>query len=771
MPKASPVQSSFTSGEFSPYASARVDLEKRRTALELCDNMIPLKQGALTRRGGTQYIKEVKNSANRTVLVEFEYSTTDVYVLEFGDQYIRFYKGGQTIIETSSGSIDNISNTNPAKLTYNGTDRFSNGDEVQVVAITGMPQVNNGYYIVDSVDTSANTFLLKDVDGNFVDTTNYDPYISGGALRLTYSVASPYTAADLFDSNGVARLKYIQSADVLYLFHPEYKTRALTRQADNSWNLVSVVYEDGAYLNTNTTATTITLSGTSGTVSVTASTGIFSSGDVDRLIRFKDPAGEWTWLTIITYGSPTQVTARIDGQNASAGTATTDWRLGVWSDTTGFPATGTFFQDRLYLGGGPIAYPDRVDATKTGGYSDTFLLFAPTEVDGSVSDDNAIAVTLPSRQVNAIQWMHSDATGLIIGTTGLEWVLRASQSAVLTPANAKPDPISSTRSSSIRPVLASSGTVFVQKSRSKIFDMIFSYDIDRLKPRDVSVTADHLVGLGVVDIAYQQEPLNVIWVATESGLLIGVTYYPDEGVFGYHRHTLGGVSDSDGSPAKVEQVLTISSDDGKRDDLWVVVKRYINGSTRRYIERLAPNYIDGDLIEDSRFLDCGATYSGSATNSIAGLGYLEGETVKILADGRTHPDLVVTDGSITLLNGVTASKVQVGLANSWKVKTLRVEAGAADGTAQGKTKRIHNLSLNIYRSLGLFYGGSSDNVDEYTFEDWTNYDETPELYTGIVGSLPFPDGYNKDGQIYLTGDYPYPFTLLAIMPQLNTQDR
>lgn len=775
MVKSTPIQAAFNGGEFSDLLKGQISLDKRREALELCQNMIAFKQGPAVRRGGTKFVREVKDSDKRTELIDFQFSSSQVYQIEVGDVYFRFYKDNAIITEASQ-AITGVTKADPAVLTYSGADNYTNGKEVYIESVVGMTELNGKYYKVANLNAGANTFELTDIDGTNIDSTAFTTYSSAGTIAQIYEVVSPYTQAQLFDSDNILQVHFLQSADVLYLFHGSHEPRSLTRTADTSWTLVTVVNEDGPFLDTNTTTTTLTLGGTTGSVSVTASaiTGInggtgFQTTDIGRIIRFKDAATNWTWLTITARSSTTLVTATVSGPDASATTATINWRLGVWSDTTGWPTTGTFFQDRIALGGAS-SYPDRIDLSKSGGYADTFFLFAPTELDGSVSDDNAIAKTLPSRQVNRIQWMAADITGLVIGTTGQEWTMRASsRNEVMTPSNAKADPISSKKSAHIQPILAESGLVFIQLARRKFHDMTYSFDLDRLKPRDITLAAEHITQNQVTSMAYQQEPINVIWAVRGDGTLIGQTYYPDEKVFGWHRHIIGG-SFSTGQ-AVVESISVIPSSDGSRDELWMIVKRTVNSVTRRYVEYMTRYYEDDIDITDAFQVDCGLTYDSTATATVSGLDHLEGETVKVMLDGKAHPDLTVTSGAITLANSRTGSTIQIGLANTWAIKTLEIESGAKDGTAQGKTKRIHNIVLKLLNTLGVSYGPDSTTTDALKFENYEAYDETVGLFSGNTNAELFPDGYNQEGQIYLTDDGVFPATIIAIIPQLHTQDR
>jgi len=782
MTKATTVQTGFNGGEYSPFLRGQINLEKRLRGetVELCQNMLPLKQGAAIRRGGTKFIKEIKDSSKQTELIEFISSSDNAYTIEVGDSYFRFLKDNSAIT-LASQNITAITQANPAVVTYSGADTFSNGSEVYIASIAGMTQINGLFYKVANVNTGANTFELTDLSGNNINSTNFTAYTSGGTVAQVYEIASPYAQADLFDSDGIFKIQYLQSADVLYLFHSDYQTRSLSRISDSSWSLATVAYEDGPFLDTNATTTTFALSGTSGSVTVTASaiTGInndtgFQTTDVGRIIRFKDPASNWTWLTITARASTTSVTATISGANASAGTATVNWRLGIWSETTGYPKAAFFFQDRICAGGAET-YPDKVGTSKSGGYGVDYFLCSPTEANGTVNDDNGIVKTLPSKQVNAIQWMAADATGLILGTTGQEWVIRASaNNEVITPSNAKPDPVSSIKSASIQPVLAESGLIFIQKARRKVFDMTYSYDLDRLKPRDLTLVAEHITKSQVTSMAYQQEPINTVWQTRTDGVLIGQTYYPDENVFGWHRHIIGGSFGS--GNAVVESIVVTPSPNGSSDQLTMIVKRTINSVTKRYIEYMTQYYEDETGITNAFQVDCGLTYDGASTSTVKGLNHLKGQTVKVMVDGKSHPDLIVgtlSDGSIgvTLANNVSGSKIHIGLRNVWAIKLMEVEAGGSDGPAQGKTKRIQNIVLKLLNTLGLSYGTESGTKDELTINNYTDYDETPTLFSGNTKALAFPNGYDQEGQVYLTGDGVFPACILAIIIQLVTQDR
>ncbi len=176
-----------------------------------------------------------------------------------------------------------------------------------------------------------------------------------------------------------------------------------------------------------------------------------------------------------------------------------------------------------------------------------------------------------------------------------------------------------------------------------------------------------------------------------------MTYERDQEVTGWHRHIIGGTSDDYGTDAIVESVATIPKDG--TDQVWISVKRYINGETVRSVEVIEDGR-DAILPEDKNdfFVDSGVRFEGEPSTVIGGGAHLEGEEVQILADGYVVPNQTVVNGTITL--GIPASNVNYGFGYISEVETMRIEAGSANGTSQGKIKRINKASFRFYETLG-----------------------------------------------------------------------
>jgi hypothetical protein len=476
-------------------------------------------------------------------------------------------------------------------------------------------------------------------------------------------------------------------------------------------------------------------------------------------------SAHWGYAKIAAFTDATHVTADVKN-SFGATTASKNWRLGSWSTTTGWPACSTFYEDRLFFGGQPL---QRLDGSKSGDYEN----FAPSADDGTVADDNALAFTLNANDVNVIRWMVDDENGLIIGTVGGEWILRPSnQNEALTPTNVKATRTTTRGSSNFQPVKAGKAVLFVQRAQRKVFEIAYVFADDNYKAPDMTALAEHITKGGLGEIAYQPQPSSIVWGVRGDGALLGFTYERDQDVVGWHRHVLGGYADAGKTqPAAVESVAVIPAPEGDRDELWLIVRRAINGTTRRYVEFLEALWDPANDQEDAFFVDSGLSYDGDPTSTIGGLDHLEGETVSILADGATHPDKTVAQGRITLDRD--ASVVQVGLAYTSTLQTMKLEAGAADGTAQGKTKRISKVVFNFHQTLGGLYGASPDGtLDVLQFRTASDpLDAPPPLFDGMTRPLNWPMGYETAAAITVRQVQPLPMTLLAIMPQVNTEDR
>jgi hypothetical protein len=219
--------------------------------------------------------------------------------------------------------------------------------------------------------------------------------------------------------------------------------------------------------------------------------------------------------------------------------------------------------------------------------------------------------------------------------------------------------------------------------------------------------------------------------------------------------------------ALVESVAVIPGDLDE-DEVYVVVQRTVNGATKRFIERLTD--IDfGTAATNAFYVDSGLTYSGSAATTISGLTHLEGESVTILADGAAHPNKTVSSGAITLDR--SATKAQIGLGYTSQLKTMRIEGGSAQGTSQGAFKRIHDVTVRLFRTVGAKVGSSSTNNDLIPFRSSADeMGQALDLFTGDK-AIEFPNGYDTDAYVFVKQEQPLPMTVIGIYARMEVFDR
>lgn len=654
-------------------------------------------------------------------------------------------------------------------------------------------------------------------------------------IARALSVTTPYT------SDQALAVRYAQSADVLFMVHPDVPPQQLVRYGASIWACEEVSFTRGPFLDPQFDGTTVksVSAGATGQV-ITASDGIFTPSDVGRFIKLHTGYGK-----IETFGNEKSVFVRnvpnednrrelgpayfastirfYEGDPSSTGLEHNDritdsdgnfisqgfkanmrvaitgasnaannqaemlivevtddtiifapsvdlvaeaagsgvsikeafqdddeFQLGAFSETTGYPSVVAIYEQRLVLGN-TTSQPQTLYFSSQGAYTD----FTP-----GLEATDAMTYTLGSEKANVIEYM-SAARLLVVGTSGGEFVVSSGGvSEVLSPTNIQIRRQSNYGSANVVPLVVGSAVLFVQRAGRKVRELVYNFDTDSYYAPDLTLLAEHVTEGLISDVAWQQEPDSVMWCMLQDGTLAAMTYRREEEVIAWHRHTIGG-------SGFVESIITLPGSDNQ-DEVFFIVRRTIDGTTRRYVERLTE--IDAvAATEDSWFLDSALLYSGVATSTITGLNHLEGETVSVLADGATHPDVTVSNGSVSL--NVSAEKVLIGYGYSSTIQTMRIDAGGTEGTSQGKTKRVRGVTARFYRAVGAKIGPDVDNLKDIPFrKTGMAMDTAIPLYTGDK-SIEFSGNYDTDGFVVIQQSDPLPMTVLALMPLVQTFDR
>lgn len=413
-------------------------------------------------------------------------------------------------------------------------------------------------------------------------------------------------------------------------------------------------------------------------------------------------------------------------------------------DKADHPSCSTYFQQRQVFAG-TANRPQTVWFSVSGGFNN-MAVSQPTR------DDDAITRTLVSREVNEIRHM-VPGSSLLLMTSGAEWRCWPGPSSPgLTPGACVTLPQSAYGCSHVPPIVAGGAVLFVQERGSRVRELRFDVLQDQYQATDMSVLSQHLLHdtsaqHAIEEWAWAEEPFRIAWAVRSDGTLLGFTYMREHEVFAWHRHVTDGA---------VESVASVPEAEGSSllDAVYLIVRRTINGQTRRYVERLAPRTFA--TIADAWFVDCGLKYDGAPATTISGLAHLEGKSVAILADGAVVPSKVVTDGSVTL--DAACSKAIVGLPYTADLETLNLEL-PANGTIQGQMKKISKVTVRLKDTRGLKVGLNPGTLQEVK-------QPGTQSFTGDV-AVTVGSEWNTDGRVFVRQDAPLPCTILDLISEVR----
>lgn len=750
MPTVNHSLNSFNAGEFSPLITGQNDWEKYGSGLKKALNFILRTQGPAERRGGTYFVNEIKNSGDRVWLGRFEFNTTQAFILEFGLKYIRFYtkhglatddNGNHLEIETPYAMEDLTSEDG----TF-GLGMVQSGDVIYIChekhQTQKLSRLTNTNWTLEPVNFSGGPFENTNSDTAItVYTDQFKIWSEDGAdlpdgTPTTSTLCTVQANKDIFNAAQVGSLFYIESLT---------GANIAAWETNKSYAKDVFCRSEGKYYQAMNAAT-------SGTTKPTWTAGTYKDGNAG--VSWRYAGSGWGVVQITEFVNAKtvkgKITIELPSQVASASGATNTWAFSDWSDDVGYPSLAEYFKGRLVFSG-----RHKIWFSVAGDPEN----FSPMADGYEVKTDDAINSFIESDPTNKVQWIISGSS-LAIGTAGSELVCGPqNNSSSFGPQNiqiAKQTPYGSYSTKALR---VGNDILFVQRSSSKVRLIRYDYANDSYASNDLSVYAEHITKPGIVDMKFQSEPDSVVWTVLKNGNLAALTYNAEQNVIGWSRHDIGGY---------VEAIEVIPDPDGGRDELWLVVRREINGQIKRYIEFLThPWDMERQSKEQAFYVDCGASYEGVPTERLSGLNHLEGKEVAILADGAVHPNVTVNNGAIELSHA--ASTIHVGLPYISELITLPIEAGAAYGTAQGRTKRISKMTVRFYATVGGKVsndrGGYDEVIKTRDFADLMDTASTA-IYEDI--DVDFPSGYDKHGSIRIVQDLPLPMTIIAIYPRVWT---
>lgn len=751
-----PNQDAFSRGEVSPRLHARASIDLYRAGLSRCENFFTMPHGGLRKRGGTYFVSEVIDSTKTHRLIPFIFSDDQAYALLIGD--------GKLWVFAYSARVGTVEVTTP------------------------------------------------------------------------------------WDHTDLAALQFVGSKDQLWITHPSYKTRVLTRTAHTTWKLSILDPNDGPYDAVNTVeADEMYVSAVTGSIIVTADFDAFVAADVGRLIRIemdsfrtippweadqivaisetpvgklrrfngnvytcttpfngsfthyrtgatppthtvgieKDGPGigadeggpnvyrglDWQFLhpgfgvaRITAFTDATVVTAtvltRFPAELVGSANKSFVWRFGALH-TADYGSAVTIFEERIGIGVGNAVYASK---------SFEFDKFRP-----GPEDNDALQFLIVGDDV---AWL-ADADGtLAVGTIGGVKALSGSGlDEALTPSSFKNRKSRTHSCAPLMPVDTGTSFIYINKSRKLLVEMMMN-QIGKFQTEDLMQISEHIPKRGVISLAFQNNPDPILWFPLDTGELGGFTHQPSQEVRGAHRHKLGGSFST--TPWGIVESCCVTPGQTGIDDVWLVVKRTVNGNTVRYLETMQAAFEYGSLA-DAFCVDCGLTYTGAAVSMLTGLTHLQGQAVWVLSNGVVYktndagaPLLVGNTGfggELQLPTGVTTTKAHVGLPYGAYADSLELDVGGRDGSLRGRPKRITGLILSLLESdrTGLEVSSLLKGIWEPA-RIATNVaaDNTvASLYTGNVGPIALDDSWSGEARYSIRHLNPTPLTIRAVTPQFD----
>lgn len=445
------------------------------------------------------------------------------------------------------------------------------------------------------------------------------------------------------------------------------------------------------------------------------------------------------------------------GADLGTGTATTQWYEGAFSAVQGYPQAVGLHESRVVFGGTALL-PDGVWGSAVNDFQN-FLQGA--------LDSNSFLFNLASPTSGRVQWMISQGA-LTIGTTQDEWLLTSSSTsnAALTPSNVMATKQSHYGSASVAASLINDTIIYFQKMARRIREFSYNWQIVKWISNDISALSEQATRSTITERSFQRVPDATLWMTRGDGQLVSMLYEKEQGIIAFARHLTSGTFES----------VSVLPGSNAEDEVWFAVNRTINGSTARYIERLAlgqRDALDAGTKSAWGYLDCSKLITQAASNTITGLSHLEAQMVTVWGSSSTEGwanvgDFTVSSGAITVPYPLT--NALVGLKYTATLSPMRIVVDLQDGSSLGRKQSINEVNIELYQSLGGKVSGGDTAYDIPIRSMADPMDASPPAYTGWK-RIPFTSSIDDFADIIVTHSLPMPIAVVAIAAAWDMSDQ
>lgn len=645
---------SFTGGEVTPEFFGQIADSKYSTGLALARNFLILPHGPAANRPGFSYVNTVKTSAKKTRVIPFSYSTTQTMVIEMGDTYMRFHTQGASLLAGSPAA-------------YNAGTTYAFGDLVSSGGIN--------YYSI--------------AGGNIGHTPVSSPSFWYPLPSSLYEIPTSFVEADLFD------VHFVQSADVLTMVHSNYAPAELRRMGATDWTLTSIVFATTlvtptgvsvtptgtgttsySYLVTSVSANGLEESLVSSTVTTT--NNLLTTGNSNKIAWSSTGAPRYNVYELSNglfgYIGQTSSLNFVDNNITPDISKTPPIPNTPFGTTNNEPGAVSYFEQRRAFAGTNNS-PQNIWLTHSG--TESNLAYSiPTR------DDDAITFRIAAREANTIRHL-VPLTKLVLLTSSAEWVVTSINSDAITPTSFSVQPQSYVGASNVQPVIVNNNIIFAAARGGHMRELAYQWQNSGYVTGDISLRAPHLFdGFNILDMAYSKSLYPIVWAASSSGSLLGITYVPEQQLGPWHHHD----SFTKAGQSLIESVAVVA--EGSIDAVYCVINRVINGAQVRYIERMGSRLVT--TLQDSFFVDAGVTYNVPQT--VTGVTQANPGVVTVAAHGMSNGNIVAlsdvlgmtqVNGQKYKVAGVTTNTFQLtDITSGANIDTTGFTAYASGGTAR-----------------------------------------------------------------------------------------
>lgn len=433
--------------------------------------------------------------------------------------------------------------------------------------------------------------------------------------------------------------------------------------------------------------------------------------------------------------------------------ATDNWSEGDWSDLSGWPSAVAFHDGRLWWSG-----RDKIWAS----VSDDYTSFDP-DVEG---DSGPISRSVGFGPIATVNWL-LPLTRLIVGRQSAETSIRSSSfDEPLTPTNFTLKDCSTQGSAAVAAVKIDTRGVFIQQSERRAYMLGYNVEVQDYQATDLTRLNPDIGTEDFTELGVQRQPDTMLHFTRGDGQVASLVHDTQDQVEAWWRIETDGV---------IESVTILPGN--QEDRLYFLVKRTINSSNVRYIEKMALRTQCTGL-PSSRLADSFVVYDGAATTSISGLGHLNNENVVVWGWNdvdTTGTDLgtyTVSGGSITNLSQSVENAI-VGLSYTGTFKSAKLAYGAQLGTGLEQIKKVDTIGLLLRNThyQGIEFGQSFTRMDNLPLVK-----DGAAVSTGTVHSsydermVPLPGNWDTDARLCLRATAPRPCTVLAAVIGVTTNE-